>query len=68
MTSENSMATCEHPADRRQNLHHNGLPVELCRACGHSRWYQPAMPPAAGGWGEWTPGLYGTPAGLLIAR
>jgi hypothetical protein len=33
------MGTCMHPENARQKLHHHGVPVESCRACGRSRSY-----------------------------
>ena len=50
---------CSHPDRDRQKLHHNGLPVELCRACEHTRGFRSALPPATGTWGEWMPGIFG---------
>jgi hypothetical protein len=50
---------CGHPEQDRQKLHHNGLPIELCRACEHTRGFRAALPPAAGAWGEWMPGIFG---------
>jgi hypothetical protein len=50
---------CGHPEQDRQKLHHNGVPVELCRACQRTRGFRATLPPAAGAWGEWMPGFFG---------
>lgn len=69
-------ADCAHPEGERQNLHHNGLPVELCRACGSTRGFKVDssawrdhgdLSPFPGAWGEWTPGIFGWSAAPLFA-
>jgi hypothetical protein len=61
-------ADCAHPEGERQKLHDNGLPVELCRACGSTRGFKTDssawrdhgdLSPFPGAWGEWMPGIYG---------
>ena len=58
---------CAHPEGERQNLHHNGIPVELCRACEHTRGFKARVVPATGQWGEWMPGNFGWAAAPLFA-
>ena len=67
---------CAHPEGERQKLHHNGLPVELCRACEHTRGYRVDssawrergdLGPFPGRWGEWMPGIEGWASAPLFA-
>jgi len=59
---------CKHPESERQALHHNGLPVELCRACRSTCGFAGRLAPAAGFWGEWMPGLDGWASAPAFSR
>lgn len=68
-------AACTHPESERQKLHHHGLPVELCRACEHTRGYRVDssawrergdLGPFPGRWGEWMPRIDGWAAAPLF--
>ncbi|MGH3229170.1 MAG: hypothetical protein ACRDOA_11415 [Streptosporangiaceae bacterium] len=67
---------CGHPEDERQKLHHNGIPIELCRACDSTRGFKADssawrdhgdLSPFPGSWGEWMPGISGWAAAPLFA-
>lgn len=61
-------AYCPHPEPARQALHHHGIPIDLCWACGSTRAFKARLLPEHGEWSGWHPGLDGWVNDPVFAR